>query len=106
VSVASINVLRLEQVRRRIGIQPYERSYLGLVLPAAAAALAALGAHAALSDRPWWSSLAATGACGLAAYAGLLPLALPAHERAALFAPLGRMANRLRTVSFWKTLRR
>jgi O-antigen/teichoic acid export membrane protein len=106
VSIASINVLRLQQVRRRIGIQPYERSYLGLVLPAGAAALAALGAHVALSGRPWWSSLAATGACGLAAYAGLLPLTLPAHERAALFAPLGRMANRLRKVSFWKTLRR
>jgi O-antigen/teichoic acid export membrane protein len=106
VSIASINLLRLEQVRRRIGIQPYERSYLGLALPAGAAALAALGAHAALSGRPWWNSLAATGACGLVAYAGLLPLALPAHERAALFAPLGRMVNRLRTVSFWKTLRR
>jgi O-antigen/teichoic acid export membrane protein len=106
VSIASVNVLRLEQVRRRIGIQPYERSYLGLALPAGAAALAALGAHAALSGRPWWSSLAATGTCGLAAYAALLPAALPAHERAALFAPPRRMVNRLRTVSFWNTLRR
>jgi hypothetical protein len=106
VSIASVNVLRLEQVRRRIGIQPYERSYLGLVLPAGAAALAALAAHAALSGQPWWSSLAATSACGLAAYVGLLPLALPAHERAALFLPPRRMLNRLRTVSFWNTLRR
>jgi O-antigen/teichoic acid export membrane protein len=106
VSIASINVLRLQQVRRRIGIQPYEWSYLGLALPAGAAALAALGAHAALSGRPWWSSLAATGACGLAAYAGLLPLALPVHERAAFFAATRKMVNRLGTVSFWNTLRR
>jgi O-antigen/teichoic acid export membrane protein len=93
-SVAALNVVRLVQVRRRIGIQPYERSYLRLAVPAAAAALAAVGAHAALAGRPWWASLAATGACGLAAYAALLPLALPAEERAALVAPLRRVAAR------------
>jgi O-antigen/teichoic acid export membrane protein len=89
-SIAALNVLRLVQVRSRVGIQPYERAYLRLALPAAGAALAAVAAHAALSGRPWWASLAATAACGLAAYAGLLPLALPASERAALSALLSR----------------
>ncbi len=93
VSVASLNVVRLVQVRRRVGIQPYERTYLRLAAPAAASALAAVGAQAALAGSPWWASLAVTGACGLAAYAALLPFALPAEERAALFdrirSPLG-----------------
>ena len=96
VSVAALNVVRLVQVRRRLGIQPYERVYLRLALPAAGAALAALAAHAALSGRPWWASLAATAVCGLAAYAALLPLALPAPERAVLSTSMGRIVGRLR----------
>jgi O-antigen/teichoic acid export membrane protein len=95
VSVAALNVLRLAQVRHRIGVQPYERSYLGLALPAAGAALAALGAQAALSGRPWWASLAVTGACGFVAYVALLPLALPVHERALLASSIARMRRRL-----------
>jgi O-antigen/teichoic acid export membrane protein len=97
VSVAGLNVLRLVQVRRRVGIQPYERAYLGLALPAAAAVLAAFAAHAALSGRAWWASLASTAACGFASYAAVLPLALPAAERAVLFASLSRVARRLRS---------
>ncbi len=88
VSVAGLNVLRLFQVHRRIGIQPYERTYVGLIVPAAAAVLAALGAHAALAGRPWLLSLAATAACGLVAYVALLPLALPPEERGVLRARL------------------
>jgi O-antigen/teichoic acid export membrane protein len=94
VSVAGLNIVRLVQVRSRVGIQPYERAYLRLAWPAAAAALAAFGAHAAFSGRPWWASLAATAACGLAAYGALLPVALPAMERAALSAALARVAGR------------
>jgi O-antigen/teichoic acid export membrane protein len=91
VSVAAVNVLRLAQVRQRIGIHPYEGAYVRLALPAAAAALAAVGAHAALSDGAWWVSLAATGAACAAAYGALLPFALSAGERAALVAPVGRV---------------
>jgi O-antigen/teichoic acid export membrane protein len=98
VSISALNVLRLVQVGRRVGIQPYERAYMGLILPAGAAALAAVGAHAALSGRAWWASLAATAACGLAAYVAFLPLALPAHERAALSGPLFRFVRRMRLV--------
>lgn len=89
-SIAALNVVRLVQVRARIGIQPYERSYWRLVLPAAAAALAALGAHTLLADAAWWASLATTGACGVAAYVAVLPVALLPAERAALLAPLRR----------------
>jgi O-antigen/teichoic acid export membrane protein len=96
VSVAALNILRLAQVRRRIGVQPYERAYLGLVLPAAGAALAALGAQTALSGQPWWASLAVTGACGFVAYVALLPLALPMGERALLASWLARTRRRLR----------
>jgi O-antigen/teichoic acid export membrane protein len=96
VSIAALNVVRLAQVRRRVGIQPYERAYLRLALPAGASALAALAVHAALSSRPWWGSLAATGFCALAVYAALMPLALPADERWALSARLSRASRRPR----------
>jgi O-antigen/teichoic acid export membrane protein len=91
VSIAALNVVRLAQVRHRVGIQPYERAYLWLALPAGAAALAAIAAHAALADSSWWLSLAVTAACGLAVYAALLPAVLPAGERAALTAPVARL---------------
>ena len=84
VSIAGLNGVRLLQVRRRVGIQPYERSYLGLALPGGAAFLAAFGAHALMADRSWWLSLAATALAGLAAYLVLLPVVLPAEERAVL----------------------
>jgi len=84
VSIAGLNGVRLLQVRRRVGIQPYERSYLGLALPGGAALLAAFGAHALMADRSWWLSLAATALAGLAAYLVLLPVVLPAEERAVL----------------------
>jgi O-antigen/teichoic acid export membrane protein len=84
VSIAGLNLLRLVQVRRRVGIQPYDRLYLGLALPAGAGLAAALAAHAALGDADWWLSLAATAAAGLVVYAALLPAVLPADERAIL----------------------
>jgi O-antigen/teichoic acid export membrane protein len=90
VSVAGLNVLRLVQVRRRVGIQPYERTYLGLALPAGAAILAAAAAHAALSDSSWVVSLIATALAGLVAYVALLTLVLPPEERAII---RGRMRS-------------
>jgi O-antigen/teichoic acid export membrane protein len=91
VSIAVLNVVRLVQVRRRVGIQPYERAYLGLALPAGAAALAAVAIQAALAGRAGWVSLAATAAGALAAYAAVLPVVLPAGERALLAAPVARL---------------
>ncbi|HEX3256676.1 MAG TPA: oligosaccharide flippase family protein [Gaiellaceae bacterium] len=94
VSIAAVNVIRLIQVRGRVGIQPYNRAYLGLLVPMAGGALAALGAHAALADSSWWWSLALTAVCGIAAYAALLLVVLPKGERAALSAMLARAAGR------------
>ena len=96
ISIAALNVVRLAQVKRRVGIAPYERAYLGLVLPAGAAALAALGAQAALGDRPWWISLTGTAAAGMAAYAALVPFGLPQRERAAIGRALGSVRRRVR----------
>lgn len=93
VTLAGVNVLRLAQVARLLGIQPYDAAYLPLLLPAGACAAAALGAHVALSG-PWWAQAAATAAAGAAAYAALLPAALPAAERGALYRGARRMTKR------------
>ena len=93
VSIAVLNVVRLVQVRRRVGIQPYERAYLRLALPAGAAALAALFAQAALSDQAWWLSLVTTTVCALTAYLLVLPLALPVPERSMLISSVGRLGE-------------
>jgi hypothetical protein len=98
VSIASVNLLRLAQVRRRVGIQPYERDYLRLVLPAGAAAAAAVIAHAVLGGRSWWLSLALTSACALLAYTTLLPLAVTRSERAAFSLHVGGFIKRRRSV--------
>jgi O-antigen/teichoic acid export membrane protein len=95
VSIAALNLVRLVQVRRRVGIQPYERAYLGLVVPAAAAAAAAALAQHQLSGQLWWISLGVTAICSLAAYVALLPLVLPPRERARLASSLGRIGERL-----------
>jgi O-antigen/teichoic acid export membrane protein len=92
--IAGLNLVRLLQVRSRVGIQPYDRTYLGLALPAGAAALAAVAAQAALGGSAWWASLAVTAACGAAAYAALLPFVLPHGERAALLASAPRFLRR------------
>jgi O-antigen/teichoic acid export membrane protein len=81
-SIAGLNVVRLFQVRRRVGIQPYERSYLGLALPAGVALLASFAVHAFMADRSWWLALGTTALAGIGAYLALLPVVLPAEERA------------------------
>jgi O-antigen/teichoic acid export membrane protein len=97
-ALAGVNGLRLWQVRRRVGIQPFDADYLRLALPAGACVAAALGAHAVTVDDRWWVSLAATVAAGAAAYAVVLPAGLPAAEReaAAAWARTRRIAKRPR----------
>jgi O-antigen/teichoic acid export membrane protein len=94
ISVAGLNLARLGQVRRRIGIQPYAWTYLGLLLPAGGGALAALGAQAALAGSAWWLSLAVTTGASVVVYGAALAVVLPAGERAALRGPLARLAGR------------
>ena len=56
----------------------------GLRSRGGAALLASFAVHAALADHAWWLSLGATTAVGLGVYLVLLPVVLPADERAIL----------------------
>jgi O-antigen/teichoic acid export membrane protein len=82
---------RLYLVRRYVHIQPFDRHYLRLVIPAAAAALAMLGGHAAAGDSGWIMDLTLTGALGTLVYiAGLFLIGLTRSERRAVARILGR----------------
>lgn len=94
ISTVALKLLRLAQVRRRVGIQPYERDYARLALPAGASAVAALAAHLALRDAPWWISLTGTTVAGLVAYLALTPAALPERERDVLAARAAKLVGR------------
>ncbi|MDX6521697.1 MAG: hypothetical protein QOF08_2302, partial [Gaiellales bacterium] len=94
IALAAVNVLRLAQVARLVGIQPYTGDYLRLALPAGVCALAAVAVHAALASSAWYLALAATTAAALAAYLVLLPAALPAGERQQLYRVTRRITNR------------
>jgi O-antigen/teichoic acid export membrane protein len=94
IALASVNLLRLAQVARLVGIQPYTGDYLRLALPAGVCALAAVAVHAALASSAWYLALAATTAAALVAYLILLPAALPAGERQQLYRVTRRITNR------------
>jgi O-antigen/teichoic acid export membrane protein len=94
IALSAVNLLRLVQVSRLVGIQPYTRDYLRLALPAVACALAAVAVHAALGSAAWYLALAATTAAATAAYLALLPAALPAAEQQALYRVTRRITNR------------
>ena len=81
-TLAGVNGLRLWQVWRRVGIQPFDAAYARLVIPAAGCAAAAAGANALAGGGRWWVTLATTVLAGLAAYLVLLPAGLPVPERA------------------------
>jgi O-antigen/teichoic acid export membrane protein len=81
-ALGGVNALRLWQVWRRVGIQPFDRAYARLAIPAAGCALAAVLARAATDGSRWWLTLAATAAAGGAAYLALLPAGLTVPERA------------------------
>jgi O-antigen/teichoic acid export membrane protein len=73
---------RLYLVWRFVRIQPYERSYLLLLIPTAAGFLAGLVAHLALRGGAWPVDLVGTAAAVTVAYAvALLVAGLPAAER-------------------------
>jgi O-antigen/teichoic acid export membrane protein len=94
IALSAVNLLRLAQVSRLVGIQPYTGDYLRLALPAGACALAAVAVHAALASAAWYTALAATTAAATAAYLVLLPAALPAAEQQALYRVTRRITNR------------
>jgi len=94
IALSAVNLLRLAQVSRLVGIQPYTDAYPRLALPAGGCALAAVGVHAALGSAAWYVALAATTIAAAAAYLALLPAALPAGERQALYLVTRRITNR------------
>jgi O-antigen/teichoic acid export membrane protein len=93
-ALAGVNGLRLWQVWRRVGIQPFDAAYARLIIPAAGCAAAAAGANSLAGGGRWWVTLAATVAAGLAAYVVLLPAGLPVPERAQVSAWLRARAAR------------
>jgi hypothetical protein len=96
VALAAVNLVRLAQVVRRVGIQPFDAAYARLAVPAAGCAVAAWAARAATGGHPWWVAAAATAVAGAIAYAVLLPAGLPAAERAAVASFTRRISNRPR----------
>jgi O-antigen/teichoic acid export membrane protein len=84
VSLAGVNLVRMAQVVRVVGISPFSADHLRLALPAGGALAVALACHMAMSGQPWWASLALTALTGTTAYAVLLLPALPASERSAV----------------------
>jgi O-antigen/teichoic acid export membrane protein len=93
-ALAGVNGLRLWQVWRRVGIQPFDAAYARLIIPAAGCAAAAAGANSLAGGGRWWVTLAATVAAGLAAYVVFLPAGLPVPERAQVSAWLRARAAR------------
>jgi O-antigen/teichoic acid export membrane protein len=89
-ALAGVNALRLWQVWRKVGVQPFDGAYLRLAIPALGCAAAAIAARAAVSGRQWWLVLGITAVTGLAAYLALLPAGLTVPERAQIGRLLGR----------------
>jgi O-antigen/teichoic acid export membrane protein len=94
VAIGGVNLLRLVQVARIVHITPYTRADLRLALPAGACVAAGIAVHLALRDHGWPVDLAGTAAAALAAYAALLPSALPPEERAVLARLTRRITKR------------
>ncbi len=91
------NALRLYLVWRFVHIQPYNRYYARLVIPAAIGAAAMLGIHAVLSGPKWGVDLLGTGLLGgIVYYSAFLLFGLTPMEKAAVLrvfhrsAPAGR----------------
>jgi O-antigen/teichoic acid export membrane protein len=94
VAMVASNVVRLYLVWRFVHIQPFNRRYLRLGVPAAAAALAMLGGHAAFGDSRWIVDLVATGLGGTLVYiAALVAAGLTRSERRAVARVLARQSD-------------
>jgi hypothetical protein len=91
VAIVVANALRLWLVWRFVHIQPFDRHYSRLALPAGAAGGAMLAIHLALRDGSWPADLVGTAAAGLIAYVGsMLAFGLAPAERRAIRTILGR----------------
>jgi len=85
------NALRLYLVWRFVRIQPYDRFYARLLIPAAIGAAAMLGVHAWLAGPRWAVDLLGTGAVGgIAYYTAFLLFGLTPGEKGAVLRVLNR----------------
>jgi O-antigen/teichoic acid export membrane protein len=85
------NALRLYLVWRFVRIQPYDRFYARLLIPAAIGATAMLGVHAVFGGPRWAVDLVGTGAVGgLVYYTAFLLFGLTPAEKGAVLRVLSR----------------
>jgi len=88
-------IARLMLVRRFLGIWPFDRDFLRLVVPTASGALAMAVAHAAMPGERWLLDLVVSSAAGTALYtAVLLATGLVPSERRALVRMVGKVLGR------------
>ncbi len=88
------NVFRLYLVWRFVHIQPYDRHYARLVVPAAIGAAAMLGIHSVLSGPRWALDLLGTGLVGgLVYYTAFLLFGLTASEKGSVMRALQKGAK-------------
>jgi O-antigen/teichoic acid export membrane protein len=89
------NALRLWLVWRFVRIQPYDRSYVRLLIPTAVGAIAMIAVHAVTEGPRWAIDLAATGIVGGTAYViALLAFGLTASEKRGIVSLTRRIASR------------
>jgi O-antigen/teichoic acid export membrane protein len=85
VTLVVANAARLYLVWRFVHIQPFNRYYARLAVPAGVAGLAMVGAHALLANGAWPVDLVVTGVAGAVVYgAVLIGAGLTPTERAAI----------------------
>jgi O-antigen/teichoic acid export membrane protein len=90
-------VARLLLVRRFLGIWPFDRAYLRLVVPTVLGGAAMWAAHLLLPEAQWLANLLGSAAIGATVYVvALMVVGLPANERAALGKLVGTVAGRRR----------
>jgi O-antigen/teichoic acid export membrane protein len=85
VTLVASNAVRLGLVWRFVHIQPFDRQYARLGIPALLGGLAMLGTHLLLRDASWPADLLVSGAVGTLVYAAaLIGFGLAASERETL----------------------
>ncbi len=96
VTLAASNALRVWLVWRFVGVQPFNRHYLRLAVPAAAGAGAMAAVHAWLSGfAPWGLDLSVSAGVGVVVYAVVLvAVGLAPAERAAVRRALAGLRGR------------
>jgi O-antigen/teichoic acid export membrane protein len=94
------NAVRLFLVWRFVRIQPYDRSYLRLLIPAAIGAVVMVVVHGALEGPKWLLDLVGTGLLGGAAYyVAFLFFGLTPQERRGAKKLVGRFTGRASTAA-------